>query len=245
MDVNTIIVIPARYGASRLPGKVLADLGGMPVIERVWRAVCSVPGVDVLIATDEERVYRAASNFGANVVITSKDIKSGSDRVYVALNTLDKSYSFVINVQGDEPFISAEEILLLKNEIENGDSDIATLCVPISEKEAENPNNVKVVFDRDNNALYFSRSMVPYYRDDTKRVFYKHVGIYAYKRDALERFSALEESPLEKAERLEQLRALENGMKIKVLECEYNYPGIDTPEDLVMAEELLKRRGDA
>jgi len=244
---NTIIVIPARYGSTRLPEKVLIDINGSPMLEYVWKAAKKVSGVDCIIATDSKNVFDVARSFGAEVVMTGEDIKSGSDRALSAVNVLGKEYKFVINLQADEPLITETEIGLLKQAItEDKDADIATLIVRVSESEAKSPNNVKVVFDNSGYALYFSRSIIPFYRNaDSDKIFYKHIGVYAYKYHALEKFSALSQSALERAEKLEQLRALENTMKIKVVKCSYNFPGVDTEEDLEIVKSIIKRRGNA
>ncbi len=244
---DTIIIIPARYGSTRLPGKVLIDINGSPMLKYVWKAAKKVGGVDCIIATDSRNVFDAARSFGAEVIMTGEDIKSGSDRALSAINALGKEYEFVINLQADEPLITEDEIILLKQAItEDKEADIATLIVRVNESDAKSPNNVKVVFDNRGYALYFSRSIIPFYRNaDSDKIFYKHIGVYAYKYHALEKFSALSQSALERAEKLEQLRALENAMKIKVVECGYNFPGVDTEEDLEIVKSIIKRRGNA
>ena len=246
-NMDTIIVIPARYASTRLPGKVLSPINGRPMIEYVWKAASAVKGADILIATDDKKVVSAVEGFGARCVLTAPELKSGSDRVMAALELLGDKYEYIVNLQADEPLIEAKEIEKLIDALKSDEkAQIATLYCNISEDDALSPNNVKVVFDREGYALYFSRSIIPYYRDRKgDKAYFKHIGIYAYSREGLMHFSSLDESSLERSEKLEQLRALENGIKIKVCYSEYNYPGVDTLEDLKKVEDIIKRRVDA
>ena len=237
---NVLIVIPARYGSSRLPGKILKPLCGKPVIQHVYEA-CQKTGLgDVLIATESPIVVEAAATFGAKAVLTSEACKSGTDRVFeVAKNRPEQ---FIINVQGDEPFIQTKTVLSVANLLQQDPAcDIATAAFARPDtEEVDNPNIVKAVLAKDGRALYFSRSRVPYKREKTAEnvriPYWHHCGIYGYRRAALERFVNLPESPLEKLERLEQLRALEDGMIIKCTEIQPSGPAIDTAEDLANAE---------
>lgn len=241
---KVIIVIPARYGSTRFPGKPLADLQGRPIIQWVYEACKKADCGEVIIATEDERITSAAASFGAKAVMTSADCQSGTDRIYQATKGLGASH--VINVQGDEPFVRPETIKAVVELVKNDDqTDISTACMPITDKEAvNNPNHVKAVLAKDMRALYFSRSPIPYKREKTpeseKAPYYLHCGIYGYKIKALEQFVKLPVSPLENLEKLEQLRALEAGMTIKSALINKAGPAIDTPADLERAKEFAK-----
>ena len=233
MEKQTAIIIPARYGSSRLEGKPLLEACGKPIIQWVWEKGGKCKGIDkVIIATDDERIYNACHNFGAEVEMTSVNHKSGSDRIAeVALRHPEIAY--IINLQGDEPLIEKENIeLVRKGVVEDEDADISTLVREIKDmEEVNNPNLVKCVFDINGYAMYFSRSKIPYERNAGKSKFYGHLGIYGYKKEALLKMTNLGQSSCEMAESLEQLRALQNGMKIKVAVVENVPVGIDTIED--------------
>ena len=238
--MKSIAVIPARYASTRFPGKVLADLGGKPILQHVWERAKRSKADAVLIAVDDPKVFDAAHTFGADVVMTSPDHPSGSDRIWEAVRGLDAEV--IVNVQGDEPFVKPQVIDALIDAMSGaGAPDMATVAVPCLRAEfADNPNMVKVVMSADNYALYFSRSMIPFLRTGgTEMETFRHWGIYAYRREALARFVSLPEGNLEKCEKLEQLRALENGMRIKVIKTVYQSVGIDTPEELEKAERFL------
>ncbi len=237
---HVLIVIPARYGSSRLPGKILKPLCGKPVIEHVYEA-CKKTGLgDVIIATESPLVVEAAARFGAQAVLTSEACQSGTDRVFEAAQ--NRPEQFIINVQGDEPFIQTETVTAVAQLLMTDDTcDISTAAFAMPDNEqVDNPNVVKAVLAKDRRALYFSRSRVPYKREQTEEnkqaPYWHHCGIYGYRREALNRFVALPESPLEKLERLEQLRALEAGMTINCAEVRPAGPAIDTAEDLAAAE---------
>lgn len=246
-----IAIIPARYSSTRFPGKPLAMLGGKMVIQRVYEQVSSVID-DVVVATDDERIYNAVKSFGGNVEMTSTEHRSGTDRCYEAYVKQGKEFDVVINVQGDEPFIRPEQIISLKECFNNPKTQIATLVKPFSESDGlsalQNPNSPKVVLGSQNEALYFSRSVIPYVRGVEPEkwlicnAFYKHIGIYAFLAGVLKEVTSLEQSRLEKAESLEQLRWLENGYKIGVGITDFETIGIDTPEDLERAETFLKSK---
>ncbi len=244
-DQKIIGIIPARYGSKRFEGKVLADLLGKPVLQHVWeRAKQSKFLDDLLIACDDERIERCAKEFGAKVVMTSKDHLSGSDRLTEVVASLDV-YG-VINIQGDEPLIHQTMIDGLARALTlDPICPMATLITRIQDaKELRDPNVVKVVIDKDKFALYFSRSVIPYNRDKIpfKEVgYYKHLGIYGYTRDFLFIFKSLSKSRLERSEQLEQLRVLEAGYKIKTVETLRETVGVDTPEDLEKAADLLRK----
>jgi 3-deoxy-manno-octulosonate cytidylyltransferase (CMP-KDO synthetase) len=241
--MKVLCVIPARYASTRLPGKPLSMIAGKPMIQHVYERACQaqLPN-EVVVATDNELVEKAVLDFGGKAVMTSPDHPSGTDRLAeVALMYPD--VDVIVNVQGDEPMIPPEVIDRL-SEAFNGDADLnmATMKVVMDEEDYENPAAVKVVTDQQGYALYFSRSLMPYPRNKPEgfKVF-KHVGIYAYRRNFLLKYAALAPTPLEKAESLEQLRALENGYKIKVLESDFQGIGVDTPEDLSAVNALFAK----
>lgn len=244
-----IAIIPARYASTRFPGKPLALLGGKPVIERVYEQVAGVLD-DAVVATDDERIYEAVRAFGGKVEMTSTEHRSGTDRCWEAYCKQGGTFDVVVNVQGDEPFIRSEQLLAVKRCFDDPSTDIATLVKPFAPTDGldalENPNSPKVVLDARSRALYFSRSVIPYLRGIpreewlSRQVFYKHIGLYAFRTDVLRAVTALPQSTLEKAESLEQLRWLENGYRIGVAVSDCETVGIDTPEDLVKAERFLK-----
>ncbi len=251
VNMKFIGIIPARYASTRFPAKPLAILGGKPVIQRVYEQVKSVLD-DVYVATDDVRIEEVVKSFGGHVIMTSVDHRSGTDRCYEAYIKVNQEFDVVINIQGDEPFIQQSQIEALKSCFEDATTDIATLVKPFTTAntlvELENPNSPKVVVSPDHSALYFSRSVIPYLRGVdkeewlAKHTFYKHIGLYAYKADVLKEITSMEQTPLEVTESLEQLRWLENGLKIRVAETAIETIGIDTPEDLQKAEEFLKHQ---
>lgn len=242
--MKKIIVIPARYASTRLPGKPLIDIGGKSLLQRVYEGACRSKLADgVLVATDDERIKNAANTFGAEAIMTDPNLPSGTDRVFAAIQGSEAD--LVINLQGDELFIEPSIIDKLFSTMEKEGVEMATLCCPITEeREYRDPNTVKVVLDSSGFALYFSRSPIPYLLTpiselQTRNSLYKHIGIYAFTRSFLQRFVSMPKSPLEAAESLEQLRVLENGYRIKVIVTDYNGFGIDTPEDLERARKIL------
>ncbi len=242
-------IIPARYASSRFPGKPLADMAGKPMIQRVYEQVKNC--VDsVYVATDDVRIQQAVLHFGGNVVMTSQNHRSGTDRCFEAYQKIGQGYDIIINIQGDEPFIHPEQIESIKACFTDESVQIATLVKPFNESDdfetvLFNPNSPKVVVNKNNEAMYFSRSVVPYIRNKKytewlhSHTFYKHIGMYAYRSDILAEITRLPQSPLEQAESLEQLRWLENGYRIKVGYTYQETIGIDTPEDLEKAIQLL------
>jgi len=243
--VKTICVIPARFASTRLPGKPLANIGGKPMIERVYKQARRVKNIDeVIVATDDKRIFNVVENFGGTAVMTDEDIPSGTDRVYQAIK--NKNIDVVINLQGDEPFVNPDVLEKLVRVFGDNQIQIATpICKIDSDAEYQNPNVVKVVKDANGFALYFSRSQIPFFRDFAKNVpgentvSYKHIGIYAYRKDCLQHLTQLKESSLEKAEKLEQLRFLENGYRIYTLLTDYTSVSVDTPEDLEKINEMM------
>lgn len=240
-------IIPARYASSRFPGKPLAILGGKMVIERVYIQVKKALK-DVYVATDDERIYEAVKSFHGNVIMTNNKHKSGTDRICEAIDKIGEKYDVVINIQGDEPFIQASQIKTVIDCFDDSQTQIATLGKRFGKiEDVQNPNSPKIVLDNNNYAMYFSRSPIPFIRGkETKEwlanfPFLKHIGLYAYKTEVLKEISKLQQSPLEIAESLEQLRWLQNGYKIKVGITDIETIGIDTPEDLQKAEIFLTR----
>jgi len=241
--MKTAVIIPARMGSMRFPGKVLADLGGKPVIQHVWENAMRSKADSVTIAADDHRVEQAVKAFGGNVVMTKPSHPSGSDRVWEAAQSNDAE--LIVNVQGDEPFLPHEVIDDLIDAMHGPDAPaMGTVVLPCSRADiAANPNLPKVVLTSDDYALYFSRSMIPYLREGGEETeVYRHWGIYAYRRETLAKFVSLPEGRLERCEKLEQLRALENGIRIKVIRTSFDSIGIDTPDDLVRAQEFLARK---
>lgn len=242
-------IIPARYASTRFPGKPLADMNGKPMIQRVYEQVQDVLDA-VCVATDDERIENAVRSFGGQVVMTSDQHRSGTDRCYEAFCKVGNGYDVIINIQGDEPFIHPEQIETIKACFNDSDTRLATLVKPFhSDDDFEatlfNANSPKVVLNKNNEAMYFSRSIIPYLRGKQfnewlpNHTYYKHIGLYAYKADTLKEITSLPQSPLELAESLEQLRWLENGYKIKVGVTNMETIGIDTPEDMKKALAFL------
>ncbi len=232
-------IIPARYASKRLPGKPLIDIGGKPMIQRVYEQVSKVLDT-VFVATDDERIEKAVLNFQGKVIMTSKNHKTGTDRCAEAIDkihqSLNKKFDVIINIQGDEAFIHTEQIKKIMECFQNPSTQIATLIKPIkNSEEIFNTNKVKVVINNNKEAIYFSRSPIPCIRNAEKEElhkFYEHIGLYAYKYDTLKEITKLPQSTLELAESLEQLRWIENGYKIKVEITEYESISIDTGDDL-------------
>lgn len=246
-----IAIIPARYASTRFPGKPLADMAGMPMIQRVYEQVKKAID-EVWVATDDSRIFEVVESFWGKAVMTSPDHKSGTDRIQEAYAKVGDGFDVIINVQGDEPFIQPEQIEALKNCFDNKDVELATLVKPFKKEDGFealfNPNSPKVVVNKKNEAIYFSRSIVPYIRDVyhtewlDKHTFFKHIGMYAYRSDILSEITKLPQSLLEKAESLEQLRWIENGYRIRVGYTDAETIGIDTPEDMEKALAFLSSR---
>ncbi|MBF0503932.1 MAG: 3-deoxy-manno-octulosonate cytidylyltransferase [Candidatus Omnitrophica bacterium] len=237
--MKTIGVIPARFASTRFPAKILAEIDGKPLIQHVWEKACLCKELDnILIACDHQEVFKAAHNFKAQVVMTDPHHISGSDRIAEAVRNLD--VNIVVNIQGDEPFIDPRTIdalaVLLK---EDPDVPMGTVIKEItSESDAQNPNVVKCVVDAQGHALYFSRAAIPFFRAQSQGQMkrYKHLGLYAYRKEFLTRFTLWPKGILESAEELEQLRVLEHGYKIKTTLTDYESIAVDTPQDLQKAQ---------
>ena len=245
--MKAIGVIPARWGATRFQGKVLAELLGKPVVQHVWENAKKAKTLDSLVvACDDERIMKVVEGFGGKAIYTSPDQPSGTDRLAEVVNPLD--VDIAVNIQGDEPLVRPIMIDTLVMTLENEKlAQMATVIKRIEdESELTNSNVVKAVVDRNGYALYFSRYAIPYNRtneEDRKKrpVYFKHIGLYAFTKDFLFTFRNLQESSLEKAEKLEQLRVLEYGYKIKTVETKFDTIGVDTPDDLIRVKEMLLR----
>jgi 3-deoxy-manno-octulosonate cytidylyltransferase (CMP-KDO synthetase) len=257
--MSCVVVIPARYGSTRFPGKPLAPLKGIPVIQHVYEnSRRSRHAADIIIATDHALIFDAVRAFGGTAVMTSPDHASGTDRIAEALHFLGREYDIIVNVQGDEPLIKPEMIDAVISVLDDDTAAIGTLVRKIdTTDEIFDSNVVKAVFDEHGYALYFSRAPIPFHRDAWRdraagmgaasrdasgaapHGCFKHIGIYSYRREALLRLTSLAPSRLEQIEKLEQLRALENGMRIKVRETDCETFGVDTPEDLERIEKWL------
>ena len=245
--MKSVIVIPARYGATRFPGKSLARIDGRPMLQWVWEAACKSRLTEqVVVATDDDRIADVAAKFGADVIMTKKSHASGTDRMAEVADKV--SAQLYVNVQGDEPLLSPAAVdALIRGMMESPRVPIGTLAHRIeSEAEWRSPEVVKVTCNRHNEALYFSRSPLPFQRAfDAKTRLLRHVGIYAFRAKALATFVSLKPSPLEIAESLEQLRALEYGLTIQVIETKYRCVGVDTPADLMRVEATLRKQAKA
>ena len=235
-------IIPARYESSRFPGKPLADIGGRPMFWHVYTRASACPQMtSVTLATDDARIFEAAKRLDVPVVMTRPDHTSGTDRVLEAARTLSiDSEAVVVNIQGDEPCLEPGMLTELVQPFADRRVRVTTLATAIGEDEAASPDRVKVVRARDGRALYFSRSLVPYDRDEKVHGFLLHIGLYAFRMEALERFGSLDPSPLEQREKLEQLRLLEDGIDIYVTETRHACHGVDRPEDLAKVKTILE-----
>jgi 3-deoxy-manno-octulosonate cytidylyltransferase (CMP-KDO synthetase) len=240
--LKTAALIPARYASSRFPGKALAEIMGKAMIVRVYQAVekCKIIN-QVYVATDDLRIKNAVEAAGGRVIMTSARHQSGTDRIAEAAAEIEAD--IIVNIQGDEPLIKAESIeLAVEPFVEESELKMSTLKRKITAAEAADPNLVKVITDKNDYAIYFSRSSIPFYRDaePNEQTYYQHIGLYVYRRDFLLQYAAMERTSLEKAESLEQLRALENGFKIKVLETDIKLIGVDRREDIELVEKEIK-----
>lgn len=243
-------IIPARYASTRFPGKPLVLLGGKPMIQRVYEQVTTILN-DAVVATDDEQILNTVKSFGGKAVMTSSNHKSGTDRCFEALTKIEGDYDVVVNIQGDEPFIQKSQIETVCQCFDDPKTEIATLARYFHPKEGfealSNPNSPKIVVDKDNYAMYFSRSIIPFIRGYEKEewlnrhAFLKHIGLYAYRVNILKEITHMPPSSLEKSESLEQLRWLQNGYRIKVGITDVETIGIDTPLDMKNAEDFLKK----
>lgn len=245
--MKVLALIPARYASTRFPAKPLSNIAGQTMIERVYHRVCEV-FEHAYVATDHEAIYNECVRFGGRVVMTSTEHRSGTDRCFEAMNKIGGQWDIVVNIQGDEPFIATEQLRQIQDLFLDPQAQIATLVKPfLKNEDITNPNSPKVVLDKQGFALYFSRSVIPFIRSakpcawaDTF-TYYKHIGLYGYRSDVLQKITALPTGELEKAESLEQLRWLENGYRIKTATTTAESYAIDTPEDL---KHILQLFGD-
>lgn len=243
--MNIIAMIPARYEASRFPGKLLQDLGGKSVIVRTYEATVKTALFDeVYVVTDNQLIQQEIIKHKGKVILSKGNHETGSDRIAEAVTRLKADIDIVVNVQGDEPFVNKEtleKLLAVFQEKNASKIDVASLIFPLTaNSEITNPNNVKVVVDQNNFALYFSRTPIPYPRDIDHAFYYQHIGVYAFRKDSLLKFTKLPMDMLEKAEKLENLRFLTNNMKVKMVITSEKSIGIDTPEDLDKARKKIK-----
>lgn len=241
-SMKVVIVIPARYKSSRLPGKPLADLCGKPMVQHVYeRALLAKNAHKVIVATDDLRIFTAVKKFGGNVLMTSPEHQTGTDRVIEVSKRINAD--IFINVQGDEPLIRPEDIdSLIDQMLSNRSCQVATLCHPVQKEDALDPNVVKIVRSMDGKALYFSRHLIPFAREDNHQAIYlKHVGIYGYTAELLKKYDKLPFSQLENMEKLEQLRLIEAGIAINAIEIDSMAQGVDTPEDLARVRQYMTR----
>lgn len=243
--MKVVGIIPARYASTRFPGKPLALIKGKPMIQRVYEQALKAKLDAVVVATDDVRIADAVMDFGGQYVMTDPNHRSGTDRCREALDLLETRFDAVINIQGDEPFIDPRQIEMIRDLISRDDTMLASLVKRIEdEDELFSPNTVKVVMDHKGNSLYFSRNPIPFLRNVDrnewleKGVFYKHIGIYAYKADTLRQVAAMRPTTLEQAESLEQLRWLENGLQIRMGITKEENVSIDEPNDIVKAEQF-------
>lgn len=250
--MNTVVIIPARLNSSRLPGKVLLDICGKPMVQHVYEAAKKSDGiVDVYIATDSDEVVSACKLFTENIIMTSNKHESGTDRLAQAVENIN--CESVINVQGDEPLIDPQLITQLAQALQEENIKMVSAMHKINTtSELKSPNAVKVTVDNSSKALYFSRSIIPHHRDNWEALlnyhdtipeplkFFKHIGIYGYTKEFLQNYAQMEQTYLEKLEKLEQLRVLENGFNIKMIETEYIPVGVDVQEDLEKVREIMK-----
>lgn len=243
-SIQPLVVIPARFGSTRFPGKALALLGGKTILQRVFEQAREAAAADwkIVVATDDRRILKTARSFGANAIMTSRSCTSGSDRC-AQIAQLFPAHPVVVNLQGDEPFQSPENIRLAVRTLISSDAPAATLAARCPQKDLNNPNVAKVAISK-GRAIYFSRSLIPFYRDQKRgaqMAIFKHIGLYVFRRSFLLEFSKWSETPLEQAEKLEQLRILENGYPIAVAITSHDSIGIDTPADLAKARRALRK----
>jgi len=239
LPMKAVAIIPARLASTRMPRKMLREIGGKPLIGRVYEAVRSSSQLDdVIIATDSEEIREVCRHHGWKAQLTSSSHRSGTERVHEISQSVEAD--IYLNVQGDEPLTRSEHIVSLIEVMRSPEVRVGTLMTAAAPVDIDNPNAVKVVTDSSGRALYFSRAAIPYDRDGARPNYFKHLGFYAYRKPALEHFVALPESSLERSERLEQLRFLENGISIYAAQTPYDTVGVDTEEDLRRVEEILR-----
>jgi len=244
-NTKTLAIIPARYASSRFPGKPLVEIAGKSMIQHVWERAVQTPSIDeVLVATDDQRILDVVENFGAEAVLTSSEHKTGTDRIVEALS--GRPCDWVLNIQGDEPLVSPVDLeLLIKKAEDTKGTKGATLIFRITDEAIlHDPNVVKVTLNQSGQALYFSRSMIPFPRSPQSRNFkiWRHLGVYLFKRDFLLQYNQWPRTPLEQTEQLEQLRILENGETLLCVEAENDAMAVDVPKDALLVEKLIQRQ---
>lgn len=248
MKNRIVVIIPARYASTRLPGKPLIPLRGKPMIQRVYERAAQIPGVDrVLVATDDSRILETVQDFGGEACLTPGEIRNGSERVGFVARQLEAE--IVVNLQGDEPLISTRAVgAAVQRLLEDSRTVAATLGYPLkTEAEWRNPAVVKVITDANGNTLYFSRAPIPFHRDEEFSplpFLYRHIGVYVFRKSFLMEFLSWPEGTLEAREKLEQLRILERGYSLKLVEADTLSPGVDTPEDLEVVERMLAMQSE-
>lgn len=244
MKSKAVGIIPARYASTRFPGKPLAMIAGKTMIQRVYENSAKAINLDkVIVATDDDRIFSEVESFGGLAIMTNPDLPSGSDRIYQAYQKMELDYDTVVNIQGDEPLINSQDLDNLVIELDKSIADVATLIKRIDDaNELADPSKIKVVRDNQNYAMYFSRFPIPFSRDVDANLqipFFKHIGVYAYRINALQKFVSLDKSPLERAESLEQLRLMQAGYKYLCIETNNETIGVDTADDLSRIEKLF------
>jgi 3-deoxy-manno-octulosonate cytidylyltransferase (CMP-KDO synthetase) len=241
--VHVTAVIPARFGSTRFVGKPLAIIAGKPMIQWVYEAACAARSIDrVLIATDDERIAAAAVGFGAPTVRTAPELRNGTERVAAVMRESAEPSDLWINIQGDEPLLTGDDLDAVVAALQDSELAAATLAVPLADDQLQDPNCVKVVCSVRGDALYFSRAAIPFARNAGHVAPLLHIGVYGLRHDALERYARREPTPLERAESLEQLRLLEHGERIAVVVRDSQLEGVDTPEDVPAVAAVLERR---
>lgn len=248
--MSILAVIPARYASTRLPGKAIIDIAGKPMIQWVWKAAISAKAIErVIIATDDNRIREATEAFGAEIIMTSPNCKSGTDRVYQTMREIiergEFNFDWVLNIQGDEPLLTSTILDHFASSLKDTKASMATIIAEAKDSELQDISTVKVVIDKQNDALYFSRRPIPFIAGDYKPTFWKHIGIYSYRPQFLQTLCELQPSPLELAEKLEQLRAVENGYPIHCVHIPKacNLIGVDTKDNLIRVRSLLQNPG--
>lgn len=248
-EENVIALIPARYGSTRLAGKLLLEVNGKPLLQRVWESACRASSIRrIVIAVDDERLANLCMDIGAEFIMTPPGLHSGTDRIAYAYKELGEDADVIINIQGDEPLITGDLLDSLALKFKTSRSDAGTVVRKINDSdELQDPSVVKVVMDNGNNALYFSRNAIPFVRDSKKEdwplkaEFWKHIGIYIYKKDTLLNFVEMNPTKLEEAEKLEQMRLLQNGFKISCMQTDKELFGVDTQEDYRKADSYFRK----
>lgn len=242
--IKVLIIIPARYNSSRFPGKPLVQISKKSMIERTFLQAQKISNkyeFQIYIATDHEKIIDEAKRINAKYIVTDSNIQSGTERCFAAASKINFNFDYMVNIQGDEPFILPQQIEKLVDTMHESQSQTATLCIKIEKiEDLNNPNIVKVVKNKNNEAMYFSRSIIPFPRNEIVGFYYyKHIGVYAFNKEVIPLIEQLEPSQIEQIESLEQLKWLDNGLKIKMVETTHQSPAVDSPDDLLLVENFL------